>query len=933
MFCNTILDEMRKFLAIQTELLEERSFDELKRKSSSYLCQGWGIERIDKWPGHRKFVFAGVERRQDMKSLGKTSGIGKWLRKKLPVACEEMGYDAVVEGVIAALMSAQIVTSHQAGNLRFFRLLPGAIVWSLYDGPPPRDVIRSYDTSGGTYTKVERTGNAYFREFYQRHFEFLTHLHGAEHTAAISVKDRIDRENRFKDGRINGLFCSPTMELGVDISDLNIVHMRNVPPGPANYAQRSGRSGRAGQSALVMTYCTAGGGHDQYYFKHREEMVAGSVRPPRLELLNDELVKTHIHAVWMQHTGVSLGSSVQGLLNLDAKDLALKEETKDQIKLTAAEMESTVQSCLAALTYPAPLGMRYDAEFVGRILREAAANFDSAFNRWRDLYRTAQAQLRAAQERNLQLHRFTGKEYIREEARNRRLIQEAQKQLQLLLAVEGGEDTDFYPYRYLASEGFLPGYNFPAIPVRVYLPRGDDGEFVSRAKTLALQEFGPRNIIYHDGRKYYVNRARLPARADERFTRVRICKSCDYIYEDQSTDKSVCDNCHKNLSGAGSELIHGLLDMPEGSTKIRERISSEEEIRRREGYLIDTHYQFRYLGGQADVHRTSTVKDSERLFDLAFAPAAIMWRLNHKWRRNKEAGFRLDLVNGYWMSNQKESDEEEGNEETSAIVRLFVKESTNILLIKAPGESENAFLVSLQHALLRGIQAIFQIEEDEIGSEILGEREETRILLFENATGSLGILRRLVSGENLLRDVAAKALDILHFSPEGLDVNADNCKRACYDCLLSYYNQTSHRLLDRHSVKDFLVNLAQSFTESVQIEPSYNEKYNLLKRSLQGKPEALRVFLDVLHQENLALPDRAWHKVSEQTAPVHFYFDQGICVFIQSDENRHQVESASAGIFESGRRVIRIDEPPEGADGAEAFIAQLARFKDVFYPV
>ena len=73
------------------------------------------------------------------------------------------------------------------------------------------------------------------------------------------------------------LFCSPTMELGVDISALNAVYMRNVPPTPANYAQRSGRAGRSGQAALVVTYCSAQGPHDQYYFNRASD---GARRDP-----------------------------------------------------------------------------------------------------------------------------------------------------------------------------------------------------------------------------------------------------------------------------------------------------------------------------------------------------------------------------------------------------------------------------------------------------------------------------------------------------------------------------------------------------------------------------------------------------------------------------------------------------------------------------
>jgi ATP-dependent helicase YprA (DUF1998 family) len=101
--------------------------------------------------------------------------------------------------------------------------------------------------------------------------------------------------------------------------------MRNVPPTPANYAQRSGR---AGQLALVLTYCSSNSPHDQYFFRVPERMVAGQVVPPRLDLANEDLVRAHLHAVSLAETRQSLGTTLTDVLDLEVRE--------DQLPLRAA---------------------------------------------------------------------------------------------------------------------------------------------------------------------------------------------------------------------------------------------------------------------------------------------------------------------------------------------------------------------------------------------------------------------------------------------------------------------------------------------------------------------------------------------------------------------------------------------------------------------
>ena len=162
-----------------------------------------------------------------------------------------------------------MVEPRDDGDKGGYQLPASAMVWVTGDGSQAfHDPIRvPRESSEGQHT------NAFFVDFYRATAANLHDIEAREHTAQVPYDLRVQREEDFRHGRLPILYCSPTMELGIDISELNVVNMRNIPPTPANYAQRSGRAGRSGQPALVFSYCSTGSPHDRYFFKRPENMV------------------------------------------------------------------------------------------------------------------------------------------------------------------------------------------------------------------------------------------------------------------------------------------------------------------------------------------------------------------------------------------------------------------------------------------------------------------------------------------------------------------------------------------------------------------------------------------------------------------------------------------------------------------------------------
>lgn len=126
-------------------------------------------------------------------------------------------------------------------------------------------------------------------------------LTAEEHTAQLQPEDLSERENRFRSGEINLLSSSTTLELGVDIGELQVVALRNFPPFVSNYQQRAGRAGRRADGLAVTVMYGQRRPHDRYFFEQPRHLIAGSNKVPTLDIGNYSIAKRHAQAELIGH--------------------------------------------------------------------------------------------------------------------------------------------------------------------------------------------------------------------------------------------------------------------------------------------------------------------------------------------------------------------------------------------------------------------------------------------------------------------------------------------------------------------------------------------------------------------------------------------------------------------------------------------------------
>lgn len=905
-FVLQVLNYFRNLYAIDFDMLRYENRLRVQDELNDILNKEklWSLDKGEKIDAPNFLSVQGADkatRETYIQSVGPLSRLARFIKHEFRKAEKEQpkgdAYNTFMTDLLDKLTEMHFLKKQtikaEKGDKEAYQLILSTVLWKSGD---KTNVITDKTSNISLPGEIEVKPNLYFQKLYQEDFTKLPKSYiAAEHTGQIKNEEKIEREEKFNEGKeLSVLYCSPTMELGIDISSLNIVHMRNVPPSPANYAQRSGRAGRNGQSALVFTYASKVSPHDKHYFAEPVKMVSGIVQAPRIDLTNEELIRSHINASVLSFLNAEeFQPSLMDLIDMSGGSFKLKRDIKakyqDVIDNNFSQIFSVVKNIILNLKLYETNW--FTDKWLETQIKTVPDKLENALLRWRKMYLDALRQMNEAHEiksspiiKDLDTKKNANRSYWLAENRLALLKNDNTQNKNSSL-------SEFYTFRYLASEGFLPGYNFTRLPIRVFLGGKDRNEAISRPRFIGLKEFGPNNLIYHNGGKYEVKRITTnDVSLDLKEIKISTDTNYAFLGKDEGKGKNQDPITGVQFTASNLELHSNLLELEEAQSENTERISCMEEIRTSEGY--ETELYLNTPDGLLDATKIKLTVDGTELMNLFYAPSAKLILLNKKWRRAKDSGFDIGTKSGFFKTKKQlaKANPEDPNEN----IMLYTHDTSDVLYIqpvKSLSLTEEG-VITLQYALAKSIELFYHIEPVEITARMMGGNENKNIMIYESAEGSIGVLKDIARNPIKLRELFLKAYEICGYDYVAKLDKYPNRPKASYDDLLSYYNQRDHGKINRHSIIKALELLISCNPDDTK-GSSYEEKFDELKKGLHHRSPGEKELLEYLFKNGYRLPDYTNFNLEKYfIQPDFIYKEEKALIFVDGGIHKNAIIKA-----------------------------------------